>query len=162
MLAQAQALRRANEAEDTDPATRKRNEELAEGLEASAQTLTRASEVEEWSGVSPKVPRDAGRALARAVKRTCGLTESFVAYPRETVFCERPRCHRCKVGADLLREKLIAAPGGLRPPSAKGAGERLRQRLDASAGVMQRLLNPSPDGRTGLTRRPPRTPKAAR
>ncbi len=182
LLERAQALRRANEAEDIDSATRKRNEESAKGLEASAQALTRASQFTKWSRISMQLSPDAGRVLARAITRNCRLTESFAAYPRGTVFCERPRCDRCKVGADLLREKLIAAPGGLRPSSAKGAGERHSQRLDESARVMQRLPNPSPDsrrsgqptdsgrspvsrvadGRTGLTRRPPRTPKAAR
>jgi hypothetical protein len=146
MLAEAKALRRANEVEGIDPATRKRNEVRAELLEASAQTLTRASQVKAWSVISPKVPPSAGQALARAIKRHCRLTEHFVAYPRGTVFCERTPCHKCKVGADLLREKVIAAPGGLRPSSAKGATQRHTQRLDESARAVHRLLNPpSPD-----------------
>ncbi|MGD0110761.1 MAG: hypothetical protein ABSD48_02745 [Armatimonadota bacterium] len=147
LLERAQALRRANEAEDIDSAARERNEELARGLEASAQPLTRASQVKEWSGISVQLSPGSGSALARAVRRNCGLTEGFVAYPRGTVFCERQRCHRCKFGADLLREGFIAAPRGLRPSSAKGAGERHRQSLDESARVMQRLLKPFPDSR---------------
>jgi len=108
MLAEAQALRRANEVEGIDPATRKRNKVRADLFEASAQTLTRTSQVKAWSVISSKVPPRAGHALARAIKRLCGLTEHFVAYPRGTVFCKRRQCHKCKVGADLLREKVIA------------------------------------------------------
>jgi hypothetical protein len=147
MLAEAQALRRANEVENIDPETRRRNEIRADTFEASAKTLMQVSQVKAWSVVSPKVPPAAGRALARAIKRNCGLTEGFVAYPRGTAFCERPHCHKCKFGADLLEEGVIHAPGGLRPHSAKGAAERHKQRLDESARVIQRLANPSSDSR---------------
>ena len=147
MLEEAQTLRRANEVESIDPETRRRNEIRADMFEASAKTLMQVSRVKAWSVISPKVPPAAGRALARAMKRNCGLTEGFVAYPRGTSFCERRQCHKCKVGADLLREKVIAAPGGLRPSSAKGATERHKQRPDESARVMQRLANPPSDSR---------------
>jgi len=145
MRAEALALRRGSEADGTDSATRARNETRAKTLEGAARTLTRLSQVKKWSVVSAKLPPAAGLALKRAVRRKCGLTESIVAYPRVTVFCERAQCHRCRIGADLVRERLIAAPGGLRPTSAKGAAQRHRERLDASAAVMQKLVD-SPVG----------------
>jgi len=140
MLAEAQALRRANEAEDVDPITRERNDTRAQVFEAAAQTLRTASRAKEWAVISPKLPPSAGRALDRAVKRNCGLTEDFVDYSREDVLCEGPGCHRCRIGADLLREGFISAPEGLQTKSADGATERHRQRLDESAQSLRKLF----------------------
>jgi hypothetical protein len=138
-LAEAQDLRQANQVEGIDPAARKANEEKVVDFERVARTLKRAGEVKEWAVISAKLPPSAARALARAIKRKCGLTEGFVAYPRGTVFCERPRCHKCKVGADLLKERLITVQGGLRASSAKGAAERHKEKLQRSNETWRKL-----------------------
>ncbi len=138
-LAEAQALRRANEVEGIAPATRKRNEARADVFEASAQTLKRASEVKEWSVISAKLPPAAGRALERAIRRGCGLTERFVAWPRGSRFCEGPRCPRCKVGSDLVSAGF-AMEQDLSGLSAVGAGERLEEKLRQHTRTMRMLL----------------------
>jgi hypothetical protein len=132
LLERAQALRRANEAEDIDSATRKRNEESAKGLEASAQALTRASQFPEWSGISMQLSPDAGRALARVITLKCGLAAEFVRWPRGTDFCTGPQCRRCRAGADLLGTGMIARED-LSAASAAEAVEKLRRDLRFTA-----------------------------
>ncbi len=140
MRAEARALRRGSEADGTDSATRARNETRAKTLEGAARTLTRLSQVKKWSVVSAKLPPAAGLALKRAVRRKCGLTESFVAWPRDTRFCEGPHCRRCKVGADLVRTGF-ARQENIVELAAAGAGERHRRRLDESARNWRKLFD---------------------
>ncbi len=137
MLDQARAFRRASKVENVDAAVRKRYEREVELLEGGAQTSMRASKVENWRIITAKLQPDKGRALERAIRRKCGLVESVVAYTREDVLCEGPGCHRCRVGADLVKSGLISAPGGLPAGCAHRATERHRERLDAARGLLK-------------------------
>jgi len=105
------------------------------------ESFNRHRNAEAWV-TSAKLPPFEAAALQRAVsrKRKCGLTADFVAWPRETRFCEGPHCRRCKVGADLVRTGF-ARQEDLVELAAAGAGERHRRRLDESAQNLRKILD---------------------